>query len=64
MLNQHLKPLYQTCANRGGILALQHAVDDLAVNGGVEQTKCLLQSFQTDFKAIARWVGTGFGKQQ
>jgi hypothetical protein len=45
MLNQHLKSLYQTCANRSGILALQHTVDDLAVNGGVEQAKRLLQSF-------------------
>ena len=36
MLNQQLKSPYQARANRCGIFALQHAVDDLAVNGGVK----------------------------
>lgn len=53
MLNQNLKPLYQTGANGCGILALQHPIDDLPIHGSAEQAQCFLQSFQTHFQAVA-----------
>ena len=53
ILNQHLKPLYQTGANGCGILAVQHPMDDLPIHSSAEQAQCFLQSFEAHFQAVA-----------
>lgn len=57
VLNQHLKTLYQPGTKRSGVLSLQHAIDDLPINGSAEQAQCLLERFHADLQTVARAFG-------
>ncbi|GEM_PF-6199001 len=64
VLDQHFKAFHHAGSNRRCILALQHPVDDLAINCSAQKAQCRLQGFQTNLQLVTYPLGARFGKKQ